>query len=70
MKSKATIQIHGKVAEVMDYKGKKSAKIVCNKESIIIDLKDCQNFELGSKVRISGELVINGIHPISNNINE
>ena len=70
MKSKATIQIHGKVAEVMDYKGKKSAKIVCGKESVIIDLKDCQDFELGSKVSISGELVINAIYSVSHKINE
>lgn len=70
MKSKATIQIQGKVAEVMNYKGQKSAKIVCTKESLVINLKDCQDFELGSKISITGELVINGIYPVSDNINE
>ena len=70
MKSKASIQLYGKVAEVKDYKGKESAKIVCSKESVIIDLKDCQDFELGSKVSILGELVINTIHPVSHKINE
>lgn len=70
MKSVATIQIYGKVAQVMDNQGQKSAKIICTKENIIIHLKDCQDFELGSKVSISGELVINGIHPVSDKINE
>ena len=70
MKSKATIQIQGKVAEVMNYKGQKSAKIVCTKESLVINLEDCQDFELGSRISISGELVINGIYPVSDNINE
>ena len=54
----------------MNYKGQKSAKIVCTKESLVINLKDCQDFELGSRISISGELVINGIYPVSDNINE
>lgn len=70
MKTKATIQIQGKVAEVMNYKGQKSAKIICSKESLVINLKDCQDFELGSSISISGELVINGIYPVTDNINE
>lgn len=70
MKSKATIQIQGEVAEMMDYKGQKSAKIICTKESLIINLKDCQDFGLGSKISISGELVINGIYPVSDKISE
>lgn len=70
MKSIATIQIHGEVAEVMNYNGTKSAKIVCSKKSVIIYLKDCENFELGSKVSLSGELVINEIYPVSDQISE
>ncbi len=70
MKSIATIQIHGEVVEVMDYNGTKSAKIVCSKKSVIIDLKDCENFELGSKVSLSGKLVINEIYPVFHKINE
>lgn len=70
MKSKATIQIQGKVAEVMNYKGQKSAKIICTKESLVISLMDCRDFELGSRISISGELVINRIYPVSDKINE
>lgn len=54
----------------MDYKGRKSAKIVCGKETVIIDLKDCENFELGSEISISGELIITTIDPVSHKINE
>ncbi len=70
MKSKAIIQIQGKVAEMMDHKGKKSAKIICGRQPVIIDLSDCQNFELGSKVSISGELVIDAIYQSPQQITE
>jgi len=70
MKTEATIQFQGKIAEVMNYKGQKSAKIICTQKRLVISLKDCGDFELGRKINITGDLVINEIHPVSDKINE
>ena len=58
---KATIRIRGKVAEVMENKGKLHAKVVCDSEHLLISLEDVEGLELGGNVTIEGELKIKSI---------
>lgn len=58
---KATLHIKGKVAEVMENKGKLQAKVVCDTENLLISLDNIENLELGGDVSIEGELKIKSI---------
>lgn len=58
---KATLHIKGKVAEVMENKGKLEAKVVCDTDNLLISLENVDNLELGGEVTIEGELKIKSI---------
>jgi len=58
---KATVHIKGKVAEVLQNKGKLQAKVVCDTDNLMISLENVDNLELGGEVSIEGELVIKSI---------
>ena len=58
---KATLHIRGKVAEVMENKGKLYAKVVCDTDKLLISLENVEGLELGEDVTIEGELRIKSI---------
>lgn len=58
---KATFRIKGKVAEVMENKGKLQAKVVCDTDNLLISLENIEHMELGGEVNIEGELNIKSI---------
>jgi hypothetical protein len=58
---KATFRIKGKVAEVMENKGKLQAKVVCDTDNLLISLENIEHMELGGEVSIEGELNIKSI---------
>lgn len=58
---KATLHIKGKVAEVMENKGKLEAKVVCDTDNLLISLENIDQLELGGDVTIEGELRIKSI---------
>ncbi len=59
---KAILQIKGRVAELMETKGKLHAKIVCDTNKLLISIDNVDELELGDDVRIEGELKIKSIH--------
>jgi len=59
--TKATIHIKGKVAEVLENKGKMQAKIVCDMNNLLISLENVEQLELGGNVDIEGEIQIKSI---------
>lgn len=58
---KATLHIKGKVAEVMENKGKLQAKVICDTDNLLISLENVEHMELGGEVTIEGELKIKAI---------
>ena len=58
---KATLHIKGKVAEVMENKGKLHGTIVCDTDKLLISLENVEGLELGGEVTIEGELKIKSI---------
>lgn len=58
---KATLHIKGKVAEVMENKGKLQAKVVCDTDNLLISLENVDELELGGEVTIEGEIRIKSI---------
>lgn len=58
---KATLHIKGKVAEVMENKGKLQAKVVCDTDNLLISLENVKDIELGGEVTIEGEIRIKSI---------
>jgi len=58
---KATIQFKGQVAELMEYKGKQHAKIVCDTDNLLISIENVDDLELGGDVTIEGEIRIKSI---------
>ena len=58
---KATICFKGKVAELMENRGKLHAKIVCDTDSLLISVENVENLELGGDVTVEGELKIKSI---------
>ena len=58
---KAILHIKGKVAEVMENKGKQRAKVVCDTDNLLISLEDVEDLELGGDVTIEGEIRIKSI---------
>ena len=58
---KTKIQIKGNVAEVMEKKGSRQAKIVCSGTPVMISLLNLTQVEFGTKVNIEGILEITSI---------
>ena len=58
---KATLHIKGRVAELMENKGRLQAKVVCDTENLLISLDNIDDLELGGDVTIEGELKIKSI---------
>jgi len=68
---KTIIQIKGNVAEVMEKKGLRHAKIVCSGNPVMISILNLPQVEFGSIVTIEGILEITSIEvedPIINKI--
>jgi hypothetical protein len=58
---KTIIQIRGNVAEVMEKKGMRQAKVVCSGTPVIISILNLPQVEFGSEVTIEGILEITSI---------
>ncbi|MCF6170100.1 MAG: hypothetical protein L3J31_01700 [Bacteroidales bacterium] len=58
---KATIQFKGQVAELMEHKGKRHAKIICDTDNLLISIEDVNHLELGGDITIEGEIRIKSI---------
>ena len=58
---KATLLIKGKVAEVMENKGKLNAKVICDTDNLLISFENTDQIELGGEVTIEGEIKIKSI---------
>lgn len=58
---KTLIKIKGNVAEVMEKKGLRQAKIVCSNEPVLISILNLPEVEFGSEVTIEGILEITSI---------
>ncbi len=58
---KATLHIKGRVAELLENKGKLQAKVVCDTEKLLISLENVEQLELGGEVTIEGEIKIKSI---------
>lgn len=67
---KTTIQIKGKVAEVLEKKGLRHAKIVCCSDPILISILNLPQIEFGSEVIIEGILEITSIEVEDQTINK
>lgn len=58
---KTLIQIKGNVAEVIEKKGLRQAKIVCSGNPVMISILNLPQVEFGSEVTIEGILEITSI---------
>ena len=58
---KTKIQIKGNVAEVLEQKGIRQAKIVCSGNPVMISILNLPQVEFGSEVSIEGILEITSI---------
>ena len=59
--TKATIHFKGKVAELMENKGRMHAKVICDTDNLLISLENVEQLELGGDVTIEGEIKVKSI---------
>lgn len=58
---KTVIQLKGNVAEVLEQKGTRQAKIVCSGNPVMISILDLPQVEFGCEIKIEGILEITSI---------
>jgi len=58
---------HCEVAEMISRNGKRIIKALCNPGTIIIEIPDDGNMQLGEKLQVTGSIHIESMESIDNN---